>query len=128
MNKDFGAWTIPKGEVNKGEDPLATARREFTEETGHEASGPFTALKPIKQKGGKIVHAWACEADIDVATCKSNSFRMEWPVKSGKWAEFPEVDCAEYFSLEVAVAKINPAQVVLLGELRELIKSTGQSG
>jgi predicted NUDIX family NTP pyrophosphohydrolase len=116
-NKDLGAWTIPKGEVKPDEDLLATAQREFEEETGHAAPGPFVALAPVKQKSGKTVHAWACEADLDVATCKSNTFRMEWPLKSGKWAEFPEVDCAEYFTLDVAATKINPAQVSFLNEL-----------
>lgn len=116
-NKDLGAWTIPKGEVKDGEDLLATARREFEEETGHAAPGPFVELSPVKQKSGKTVHAWACEADLDVATCKSNTFRMEWPLKSGKWAEFPEVDCAEYFTLDVAATKINPAQAAFLNEL-----------
>ena len=115
--KDLGTWSIPKGEVNDGEDLLVAARREFAEETGFEAREPFTALAPIKQKGGKIVHAWACEGDFDVAHCKSNTFRMEWPAKSGKFAEFPEIDCAEYFSLEEAARKINPAQTPFLIEL-----------
>jgi predicted NUDIX family NTP pyrophosphohydrolase len=120
-NKDLGAWTIPKGEVNPGEDLLATAQREFKEETGYDARGPFAPLAPVKQKSGKIVHAWACTGDFDAAGCKSNSFRMEWPAKSGKWAEFPEVDCAEYFPLDVAATKINPAQVAFLQELAELL-------
>ena len=120
-NKDLGAWTIPKGEVNPGEDLLVAARREFKEETGYEPDGPFAPLSPVKQKSGKIVHAWTCAGDFDAASCKSNTYRMEWPAKSGKWAEFPEVDCAEYFSLDVAATKINPAQVAFLHELAELL-------
>lgn len=126
--KDLGAWGIPKGEVKAGEDLLETARREFEEETGHAAPGPFVELAPVKQKSGKLVHAWACEADLDVATCKSNTFRMEWPLKSGKWAEFPEIDCAEYFTLETAAQKIIPAQAAFLEQLVGLIKSARQAG
>ncbi|MBC8107476.1 MAG: NUDIX domain-containing protein [Anaerolineae bacterium] len=124
-NKDLGTWTIPKGEVNSGEDLLATAKREFKEETGHDASGPFMPLAPIKQKSGKIVHAWAFAGDFDVTACKSNTFRMEWPAKSGQWAEFPEVDCAEYFSLDAAAKKLNPAQVAFLDELAKLLTRKG---
>lgn len=120
-NKDLGAWTIPKGEVNPGEELLATAQREFREETGFDPSGPFIPLAPIKQKSGKTVHAWACAGDFDVAACKSNTFRMEWPAKSGKWAEFPEVDCAEYFPLDAAARKLNPAQVAFLDQVVELL-------
>ena len=125
-NKDLGAWSIPKGEVKPGEDLLATAQREFEEETSYAAPGPFVELTPVKQKSGKIVHAWACEADIDVAACQSNTFRMEWPPKSGKWAEFPEVDCAAYFAIELARQKIIPEQAAFIDELVELIESAGR--
>src|SRR5438045_1593487 len=97
--KDLGAWSIPKGEVVEGEELLATARREFAEELGFAAIGAFLPLGEVKQKGGKTVHAWAVEGDCDAATCKSNTFKMEWPPRSGKWAEFPEVDRAEFFSI-----------------------------
>ena len=110
-------WTIPKGEVDPGEDLLATAKREFAEETGFTIAGPFSPLKPIKQKHGKIVHAWAVEGDLDSAAIKSNFFTMEWPPKSGKRVSFPEVDRAEFFDLEAASKKIKPAQLPLLEEL-----------
>src|SRR5262245_21038836 len=89
--KDSGAWSIPKGEVEGGDDPLATARREFQEETGTTPSGPFTSLTSVKQKGGKVVHAWAFSGDLDVSAIVSNTFTMEWPPRSGRTAEFPEV-------------------------------------
>lgn len=118
--KDAGAWTIPKGELDDGEDPLAAARREFAEETGVSVDGPFHALAPIRQRSGKLVHAWACRGDVDPTTLRSNTFEMEWPPRSGKRARFPEVDRAEYFSLDAARTKINPAQVALLDELARL--------
>jgi predicted NUDIX family NTP pyrophosphohydrolase len=89
--KDLGAWTIPKGELEEGEDSLTTARREFQEETGIEPSGPFHPLGSIKQKAGKIVHAWAFEGDGAAETIQSNTIRMEFPPRSGQWSEFPEV-------------------------------------
>ena len=116
-NKDAGAWTIPKGEIEEGEDALAAARREFEEELGVKAEGEFIELTAIKQKGGKVVQAWAFEGDCDPSQIKSNSFQMEWPPKSGKMAEFPEVDRAEFFELEEAKGKINAAQIALLEEL-----------
>ncbi|CAN5357278.1 NUDIX domain-containing protein [soil metagenome] len=115
--RDLGAWTIPKGEVDPGEELLAAAQREFTEETGFTASAPFLLLSPVKQKGGKTVHAWACEGDFDAAACRSMSCRIEWPAGSGRWLEFPEIDRAEYFPPEIAANKINPAQVAFLEEL-----------
>lgn len=118
--KDAGAWTIPKGELGDDEDPLAAARREFTEETGVSLGGPFHALAPIRQRGGKVVQAWACRGDVDPDALRSNTFEMEWPPRSGKRATFPEVDRAAYFSLDVARAKINPAQAALLDELARL--------
>jgi predicted NUDIX family NTP pyrophosphohydrolase len=117
-NKDAAAWTIPKGELADNEEPLAAAVREFEEELGFKPSGPFIELTPIKQKAGKLVHAWAFEGDWDPTQIKSNTFSMEWPPRSGKQAEFPEVDRAEFFNLEAAKTKINPAQIPLLEELQ----------
>ena len=116
-NKDAGAWTIPKGAVEEGEDAMAAAKREFEEELGLKAEGDFIELRPIKQKGGKVVRAWAFEGECDPSQIKSNSFTMEWPPRSGKQAEFPEVDRAEFFNLEKAKEKINQAQIPLLEEL-----------
>lgn len=115
--KDEGVWTIPKGEINEGEEPLAAAQREFEEETSFRVEGPFLPLGNVKLKSGKIVHAWACRAELDATAIKSISFTMEWPPRSGKLGEFPEVDRAEYFSLEVAKTKLNEAQGLLLARL-----------
>lgn len=119
--KDLGAWSIPKGEVVEGEELLAAARREFAEELGFEASGEFLPLGEVKQKGGKTVHAWAMEGDCEPGKCRSNSFKMEWPPRSGKWAEFPEVDRVEFFSIAVAREKINAGQVGLLDQLERVV-------
>ena len=117
-NKDEGVWSIPKGLPDKGEDLLDAACREFTEETGLTASPPYLPLDTIKQKGGKLVHAWAFEGTWDEAAgIKSNSFKLEWPPKSGKFQEFPEQDNAAWFTYHEAVDKINPAQLVLLERL-----------
>jgi predicted NUDIX family NTP pyrophosphohydrolase len=121
-NKDAGSWSIPKGETDDDEDLLAVARRELEEETGLKPAGPFVPLKPIKQKGGKIVHAWACAGDCDPSQLKSNTFTLEWPPRSGKLQEFPEVDRAEFFDLATAKEKINSAQVALLEELAAMRK------
>lgn len=118
-NKDAGAWTIPKGEVQEGEDLLATACREFAEETGVTPSGELLLLTPVKQKGGKVVHAWAVAGNFNPAHLKSNTFQLEWPPKSGKLAEFPEVDRAAWFTQEQAKEKINAAQLSLIEELAE---------
>jgi len=115
--KDEGAWSIPKGELAGGEDPLAAARREFEEETGCRAQGPFIPLTPITQRGGKIVQAWAVEGDCDPAQLRSNLVSLEWPPKSGKRQQFPEVDRIEWFSVPVALRKINPAQRGFVTEL-----------
>lgn len=115
--KETGAWSIPKGEFNDEEDPLAAAKREFEEETGHEISGHFIELKTIQQKSGKWVFAWAVEGNLDPSTIVSNTFKQEWPYKSGQWKTYPEVDKAGWFSLEEAKALINPAQVELLNDL-----------
>ena len=117
--KDKGAWSIPKGEFVKDEDPLTVAKREFNEETGQAISGDFIALKPIQQKGGKLVYAWAVEGDADADNIVSNTFRQEWPYKSGKWITIPEVDKAGWFGVEEAKEKINVAQVNFIDELVE---------
>ena len=122
-NKDEGAWSIPKGEIEPGEDPLEAAQREFKEETGLAVAGRFVELSPVKQKGGKIVQAWACEFDCDPATFVSNTFAMEWPPRSGRQQEFPEIDRAEFFTPDVARQKINSAQVVLIDELLQIVAS-----
>ncbi|HUB77652.1 MAG TPA: NUDIX domain-containing protein [Bryobacteraceae bacterium] len=120
--KDEGAWSIPKGEFEDGEDPLAAAKREFEEETGTRPEGEFMALGAIKQAGGKVVHGWAVRGDFDPAGLRSNTFRMEWPPRSGKHAEFPEVDRAEWFGLDDAGRKIVKGQAAFLERLAELIR------
>ena len=125
VNKNAGMWTIPKGLVEEGEDKLLAAKREFTEEIGlaPPTDGPFLPLAPIQQKGGKLVYAWAAEADFEIKEVKSNTFPLQWPPKSGQWIQFPEVDRAEWFSLEAAKAKILAAQWALVEELREKLRS-----
>jgi predicted NUDIX family NTP pyrophosphohydrolase len=119
-NKDDGAWTIPKGEAAPGEDLPTRAQIEFEEELGVKPSGNWIALGSIKQKGGKIVHAWGFEGDLpDHFELKSNTFEMEWPPRSGKSQTFPEIDRAKFFVEKVARSKINPAQVSFLDRLRE---------
>jgi len=119
-NKDLGAWSVPKGEYTN-EDPLEAAKREFFEETSFRIEGDFRRLKPIVQKGGKQVTAWALEGELDAGAIKSNEFEIEWPFRSGKRISIPEVDRAAWFSLEEAREKINPAQVALVDELAELL-------
>lgn len=122
--KDEGAWSIPKGEIDAGEDPLLAARREFEEETGVPVSGDFVPLTPVRQAGGKLVYAWAVESDFDPATLRSGTFTLEWPPRSGRQREFPEVDRAEWFTIDDAKRKINPAQVTLLNQLGALHPGT----
>ncbi len=120
--KDLGAWSIPKGEHGPDEDPLTAACREFAEETGFTATGPFLPLTPLKQKSGKVVEAFACQAEVDPGDLTSNTFTLEWPPRSGKVQEFPEVDRAAWFPLAEAQEKIHPGQVGLLEELRRLLE------
>jgi predicted NUDIX family NTP pyrophosphohydrolase len=119
--KDEGAWSIPKGEVEPGEDLLECAKREFEEETALTPSGPFITLKPVTQKGGKIVHAWAFAGDCDPSAIVSNTFTMEWPPRSGQQMEFPEIDRAEFFDVVAARRKIKAAQMALVEELEGIL-------
>ena len=118
--KDAGAWSIPKGVVESG-DLLACAKREFNEETGFTASGPFIPLAPVRQKGGKTVHAFALEGDFALTGFSSNVFEMEWPPRSGKLQSFPEIDRIAYFNVATARRKILPAQRPFIDELVKLI-------
>jgi predicted NUDIX family NTP pyrophosphohydrolase len=116
--KDAGHWTVLKGEVEPGEQPVDVARREFAEETGHAApDGPLVELGEIRQKSGKLVQAWAAEGDLDPASAKSNTFEMEWPPRSGSRARFPEIDRVEWFDLDEARRKLKEAQVPFLDRL-----------
>jgi predicted NUDIX family NTP pyrophosphohydrolase len=115
--KDLGAWSIPKGEFGDDEDSLAAARREFFEEVGQTIDGTFIALTPVKQRGGKVVHAWAVEGEVDTAAVKSNEFEMEWPPRSGRTARFPEVDRGQWFPTVEALRRILPSQAPILEEL-----------
>ena len=123
-NKDDGAWSIPKGEIESGEDLLETAKREFREEIGVTPTGPFIALTTVKQRGGKIVHAWAFEGDCDPTAIVSNTFNMEWPPRSGKQMDFPEIDRAEFFDVSTARQKMNAGQVALIDELERIVNES----
>ena len=118
--KDEHAWSIPKGEFGDDELPLDAAKREFEEETGVSVAGTFVALEPLKQSGGKIIHAWACEGDCDPRQLESNTFSMEWPPRSGRQQEFPEVDRAEWYTVAEARTKLHKGQVQLLEQLMRL--------
>jgi predicted NUDIX family NTP pyrophosphohydrolase len=120
--KDDGAWTIPKGRVDPDDDLLATAQREFTEETGLLAEGTFIPLAPVKQKSGKVVHAWAFEADYDLSRFTSNTFELEWPPRSGRREHFPEIDRIAYFDRGSALTKIIAYQTPFLAELFERLE------
>ena len=121
--KDLGAWSIPKGEVDDGEDPRACALREFAEETGtHLPESVLDELGSVKLKSGKLVLAFAVEGDLDPATLVSNTFELEWPPRSGRRQTFPEVDRAEWFSLDDARAKLNPAQAAFVDRLEALLE------
>ena len=119
--KDAGAWTIPKGEYDSDEEPLMAAQREFTEETGFIAGGTFLSLGSVRQKSGKTVIAWAFEGDCDPETLCSNTCMIQWPPRSGKQMEIPEVDRGDWFSLEAAYARIRDEQKILLDRLSALL-------
>ena len=120
--RDLGSWTIPKGEIDEGEEALAAARREFTEETGFVLpDAPALALTPLRQPSRKLIHAWAIEGDCDPRACRSNLFQMEWPPKSGQLAEFPEIDRVEWLDIATASRKILPGQAPFLAELAALL-------
>lgn len=122
IKKDAASWSIPKGEFSDDEDPLTAAKREIQEELGFTPDGEYVQLSAIKQKAGKIVYAWAVETDFDIANLVSNTFTIEWPPRSGKMKEFPEVDKAAWYSISQAKEKINPAQAALIDELQELLQ------
>lgn len=121
-NRDDGAWSIPKGEFEDGEEALEAAIREFEEETGFNIEGKFEVLQPVKLKGGKVIHSWAVEADLDSGRIKSDTFELEWPPRSGKKQSFPEVDRANWFDLNTARRKLNPGQVAMIDQLEELLE------
>ena len=123
--KDDGAWSIPKGEFGDDEEPLTAAKREFEEEMGVPPVGNFVPLEPIRQPGGKLVFAWALQADFDTSRLKSNIFSMEWPPKSGRQQEFPEIDRAGWFPIETARTKILKGQAGLLDQLLDRRGSLG---
>jgi predicted NUDIX family NTP pyrophosphohydrolase len=120
QRKDLGAWSIPKGEYQDGEEPLEAAKREFAEETGIVPLGEFLPLGEVKQSGGKIVTAWAFEGNCEADKIRSNTFSIEWPPKSGKMREFPEVDRAEWFPLALAREKILNAQAAFLDRVGKI--------
>ena len=125
--KDEGAWSIPKGLPEPGEDELTTARREFEEETGVQPAGPYIGLGSVKQKAGKTIHAWACEGDADASAMTSNTCMIEWPPRSGRQLEIPEVDRCEWFALEAARMKINAAQAAFLERLQAQLADQGRA-
>jgi predicted NUDIX family NTP pyrophosphohydrolase len=121
--KDLAAWSLPKGEFEAGDDPLQAAKREFTEETGFTVDGEFCQLHPLKQRGGKVIHAWAIEADCDAAQIRSNLFAMEWPPRSGQMQRFPEVDRAQWFAIPEARKRIIAGQVEFIDQLVSMLTS-----
>ena len=119
--KDLGAWSIPKGEYEVDEEPLAAARREFKEETGIPATGNFIELGELRQPGGKVVSAWAFEGDFDANELRSNTFEMEWPPRSGRKMEFPEVDRGSWYSVEEARRRLTPGQIIFVDRLLQKV-------
>ncbi len=127
-NRDAGHWSIPKGEPSEDEPLLETARREFAEETGHVLpDGPAQPLGSIVQKGGKVVHAWGVEGDLDAADAHSNEFEMEWPPRSGRRERFPEIDRVEWFDLDEARRRVKPTQVPLIDRLETALGDRGDA-
>lgn len=125
--KDAGVWTIPKGLVESGDDIVAAARREFSEETNLVAKGDLIELAPVRQKSGKLLHAFALEEDFDLNAFTSNTFELEWPPRSGRRQNFPEIDRIAYFDLPTAKLKIIPYQLLLLSELEKRCDSFGKN-
>jgi predicted NUDIX family NTP pyrophosphohydrolase len=123
-NRDLGAWSIPKGLVDPGEEMMDAARREFAEEVGLAVEGDFVDLKPLKQKSGKVVHAWMIEADLDLAGFRANLFELEWPRGSGRVQTFPEIDRAAYLAPDEALAKILPGQAGFIHEALARLHTT----
>lgn len=121
-NKDLGVWSIPKGEFDENEEPLIAAKREFKEEIGSDIEGNFIPLKPVKYKNGKLVYAWAVEGDLDTTTLNCNTFPLEWPPRSGKFIQIPEIDKVQWFPPDVALKKIIPAQAPFIEELKSLVE------
>jgi predicted NUDIX family NTP pyrophosphohydrolase len=121
--KDLNSWSVPKGEFNESEDPFEAAKREFSEETGFLPEGEFIRLETVKQPGGKIIHTWAVNGDFDVSGLKSNLFTMEWPPKSGRSKEFPEIDRAEWFAVETAKLKIVKGQIPIIENLEFILEN-----
>lgn len=119
--KDLNSWSIPKGEFEEDENPLIAAKREFKEETSFNISGDFVELETVKQPSGKIIYPWAIEGNLDASKIKSNNFELEWPPKSGKMKEFPEIDKAEWFSFEIAKHKILKGQIPILEQLANIL-------
>ena len=126
--RDLRAWSIPKGEFEAGEDALDAAKREFAEETGVKIGGTLIPLTPRKQPSGKLVHAWAVRGECDAAAVRSNMFEMEWPPRSGRMQEFPEVDRAAWFDIDAARQKLHKGQVGFLDELEQQLAALSQSG
>jgi predicted NUDIX family NTP pyrophosphohydrolase len=122
VKKDLSVWSIPKGEFEPDEEPLEAAKREFEEETGQLVNGEFTPLQSIRYKNGKLIHAWAVEGNIDVEKVVSNTFKMEYPYKSGKWIDVQEVDRGGWFDVATAKTKLVPAQVALVEELASILQ------
>jgi len=128
QGKDLGAWSIPKGEANEGEDLLAAAQRELAEETGFAVRGVARPLGHVRQPSGKIVHAWAIAGDVDPGRLKSNLFELEWPPRSGRFQKFPEIDKAEWFAMAEAHRRVHPAQRAFLDRLESSRDGSGARG